>query len=376
MSVSETSKIERILAVDDTIDNLILVQTILESEGYEIDLVSDGITAIEKVAQSPPDLILLDVMMPGIDGYEVTRRIRDLLGNKNYIPILLITAFHESSVVEGLDVGADDFIRKPFDTDELLARVRSLLRLKRSLDEQKKMARQREDFVSRLTHDLRTPLVAADRMLNLFIEDTFCKISPEMKQMIGVMIRSNENLMQMVNTLLEVSRFEAGKKTLNWEPCNLKETAQEVIGELTPLAMDKNITLKLDTHELDLLGETAGVVMGDSLELRRVLSNLVGNAIKFTDTGSVEIRLAEQPDASENSSYLTIEVKDTGYGIAPEDQESIFERFRQGRNKRSGSGLGLHLSQRIVEAHSGTIGVSSVLGEGSIFTVRLPKNLD
>ena len=376
MSVSENSKIERILAVDDTIDNLILVQTILESEGYEIELVSDGITAVEKVEQSPPDLILLDVMMPGIDGYEVTRRIRQLLGNKNYIPILLITAFHESSVVEGLDVGADDFIRKPFDTDELLARVRSLLRLKRSLDEQKKMARQREDFVSRLTHDLRTPLVAADRMLNLFMEDTFCTISPEMKQMIGVMIRSNENLMQMVNTLLEVSRFEAGKKTLNWESCNLKETAQEVISELTPLAMEKNITLKLDTHELDNLGEKAGVVMGDSLEFRRVLSNLVGNAIKFTDTGSVEIRLCEQPDVTPNSGYLIVEVKDTGYGIAPEDQTTIFERFRQGRNKRSGSGLGLHLSSRIVEAHGGSIGVTSVLGEGSTLTVRLPKNLE
>ncbi|MBD2196044.1 MULTISPECIES: ATP-binding response regulator [Calothrix] len=376
MSVRENSQIDRILAVDDTIDNLILVQTILESEGYEIDLVSDGMTALEKVAESPPDLILLDVMMPGIDGYEVTRRIRELLGNKNYIPILLITAFHESSVVEGLDVGADDFIRKPFDTDELLARVRSLLRLKHSLDAQKKMARQREDFVSRLTHDLRTPLVAADRMLNLFMEDTFCKISPEMKQAIGVMIRSNQNLMQMVNTLLEVSRFEAGKKTLNWESCNLKETAQEVISELTPLAMEKNITLKLDTQELDNLGDKAGVVMGDNLELRRVLSNLVGNAIKFTDTGSVEIKLSEQPDKQENSDYLTIEVKDTGYGIAPEDQASIFERFRQGRNKRSGSGLGLHLSQRIVEAHGGTIELSSVLGEGSVFTVRLPKNLE
>jgi two-component system, sensor histidine kinase and response regulator len=376
MSVVEKPKIDRILAVDDTIDNLILVQTILESEGYEIDLVSDGLAALEKVEQSPPDLILLDVMMPGIDGYEVTRRIRKSLGNKNYIPILLITAFHESSVVEGLDAGADDFIRKPFDTDELLARVRSLLRLKHSLDEQRKMARQREDFVSRLTHDLRTPLVAADRMLYLFQEETFCKISPEMKQAISVMIRSNENLMQMVNTLLEVSRFEAGKKTLNWEKCNLKEIAQEVISELTPLAMEKNLTLKIDTQELDSLGETAGVVMGDSLELRRVLSNLVGNAIKFTDTGSVEIHFSEKLANPANKTYLNIEVKDTGYGIAPEDQATIFERFRQGRNKRSGSGLGLHLSQRILEAHGGNIQVTSEVGKGSIFTVQLPKNIE
>lgn len=373
MSVVENNKIYRILAVDDTQDNLILVQAILDNEGYEIDLVSDGIKALQQIEQSPPDLILLDVMMPGIDGYEVTRRIR-----KNpaisYIPILLITAFHQSSVVEGLDAGADDFIRKPFDTDELLARVRSLLRLKHSLDEQEKMARQREDFVSRLTHDLRTPLVASDRMLSLFEMETFCKISPEMKQAIAVMIRSNKNLMEMVNTLLEVYRFEAGKKTLNWEVCDLREISQEVVSELSPLTGEKGLILKIDTRELDPLSKNAGIIMGDRLELRRVLNNLIANAIKFTDTGGITIRIFETSPNPENQGSVTIEVQDTGYGIAPEDQVTIFERFRQGRNKRSGSGLGLHLSHRIVEGHAGTIQVVSELGKGSLFTVQLPKN--
>ncbi|MBH8551080.1 hybrid sensor histidine kinase/response regulator [Nostocaceae cyanobacterium CENA357] len=373
MSVVENSKIDRILAVDDTRDNLILVQTILESEGYEIDLAADGISALQHVEQSPPDLILLDVMMPGMDGYEVTRRIRKNPA-LNYIPILLITAFHESSVVEGLDAGADDFIRKPFDTDELLARVRSLLRLKHSLDEQKKMARQREDFVSRLTHDLRTPLVAADRMLGLFEQETFCKISPEMKQAIAVMIRSNQNLMQMVNTLLEVYRFEAGKKTLNWESCNLREIIQEVVSELSPLASEKSLTLKINTSELEQLGKNGGVMMGDALEIRRVFNNLIGNAIKFTDTGGIEIRISEKSGNSQTQDWVIIEVEDTGYGIAPEDQPNVFERFRQGRNKRSGSGLGLHLSSRIVEAHGGAIAVTSELGQGTTFIVRLPKH--
>jgi two-component system, sensor histidine kinase and response regulator len=374
MSVVENSKIDRILAVDDTRDNLILVQTILECEGYEIDLASDGIIALQQIEQSPPDLILLDVMMPGIDGYEVTRRIRN---NRaiSYIPILLITAFHESSVVQGLDAGADDFIRKPFDTDELLARVRSLLRLKHSLDEQQKMARQREDFVSRLTHDLRTPLVAADRMLNLFEMETFCKISPEMKKAIAVMIRSNENLMLMVNTLLEVYRFEAGKKTLNWEVCDLREIVQEVVSEITPLTNEKDLTLKIETSELDSLNNNAGIVMGDRLELRRVLYNLIANAMKFTDTGGITIRILEKSPNFQHQDWVIIEVEDTGYGIAPEDQLTIFERFRQGRNKRSGSGLGLHLSHRIVEAHAGNIQVVSEIGKGSLFTVQLPKNI-
>jgi signal transduction histidine kinase len=364
MSVVQSSKIDRILAVDDTKDNLILVQTILESEGYDIKLVSNGIAALQQVEQSPPDLILLDVMMPGIDGYEVTRRIRHN-PKLSYIPILLVTAFHESSVVEGLDAGADDFIRKPFDTDELLARVRSLLRLKHSLDEQQKMTQQREDFVSRLTHDLRTPLVAADRMLNLFEQETFCQISPSMKQAIALMIRSNQNLMEMVNTLLEVHRFEAGKKTLNREECNMHSLAQEVVSELTALASEKNLLLKLDTPNL----HQQAIVMGDGMELRRVLNNLIGNAIKFTDTGSIKVSLFDLPATNE----VTIEVADTGYGIAPEDLGTIFERFRQGRNKRSGSGLGLHLSRRILEAHGGTIEVVSELGKGSVFTMRLPK---
>jgi two-component system, sensor histidine kinase and response regulator len=371
MCVVETLKIDRILAVDDTPDNLILVQTILESEGFEMDLVADGLSALQQITQSPPDLILLDVMMPGIDGYEVTRRIRSNTALP-YIPILLITAFTESSVVEGLDAGADDFIRKPFDTDELLARVRSLLRLKHSLDEQQKMARQREDFVSRMTHDLRTPLVASDRMLNLFQQEIFCKISPEMKQAIAVMIRSNHNLTQMVNNLLEVYRFEAGKKTLNSEICNLPEMLTEVVEELNPIANDKGLTLKVDTSALKPGENEEGVVTGDRLELRRVFSNLIGNAIKFTDTGGIETRIFESAQ-NNNKNLVTIEIEDTGYGIAAEDQATIFERFRQGRNKRAGSGLGLHLSRRIVEAHGGAIEVFSEPGKGSVFTVRLPK---
>ncbi len=362
-----TDKIDRILAVDDTPDNLILLQAILGSEGFEVDLAPDGESALKQVAESPPDLILLDVMMPGIDGFEVTRKIRNNPAIP-YVPILLLTAFHDVSVAEGLDAGAEDFIRKPFDQDELLARVRSLLRLKHSLDEQKKMARQREDFVSRLTHDLRTPLVAADRMLNMFHEEVYCEISPDMKKAIAAMIRSNQNLMEMVNTILEVYRFEAGKKAINFADCDLPSIVEEVVQELSPLTIDKELSLEVDTSSLKS-DEKAGVVMGDRQELRRVIVNLVANAIKFTDTGGIKVRIWEQ-----DKDYVVIEVQDTGYGIAPEDKPTLFERFRQGKNRRSGSGLGLHLSRWIVEAHGGSINLDSEIGKGSTFTVLLPKS--
>lgn len=393
MSLPTASPKGRILAVDDIVDNLILIRAILESEGYEVSLATDGTTALAEIERTLPELVLLDVMMPEMDGYEVTRRMRQN-DKLPYIPILLVTAHGQSSMVKGLDAGADDFVRKPFDTDELLARVRSLLRLKRSLDQQDQMARQREDFVSRLTHDLRTPLVAVDRMLNLFQEEAFCPISKEMKEAIATMIQSNQHLLQMVNTLLEVYRHEAGQKEIILAPCNIQEICRNVIQELNLLAAHKGLEISLDpTSE----APSKPVLLGDALELRRVLLNLISNAIKFTDAGSVRVRLSythtntaqpQQVPQSKNSrtapiqpqdsqlNWLKIEVEDTGVGIAPEDQTVIFERFRQGNNKRADSGLGLYLSRRIVEAHQGTIALESELGKGSRFIIFLPLQVE
>jgi two-component system, sensor histidine kinase and response regulator len=377
MSSTELRKIDSILAVDDTPDNLLLLEAILSEEGYDIRVAEDGASALQMIDESPPDLILLDVMMPGMNGYEVTDRVR-----KNprlpFIPILLITAFDQSSVVEGLDVGADEFVRKPVDPEELLARVRSLLRLKHSIDERELMMRQREDFVSRLTHDLRTPLVAADRMLQLFLQDAFCEINTDMKDAIRAMVRSNQNLLQMTNTLLEVHRYDAGQKSLIASPCNLWQIARDVIQELTPLAQEKGLELKTDFRVTDSDSEGLGVVMGDRLELRRVLTNLVGNAIKFTEQGTIEVRITVQLDEESADldhplrSWVKVEVEDTGAGIEPEDHPYLFERFRPGKHRRSGSGLGLYLSRRIVEAHQGKIDVVSIAGKGSKFVVKLP----
>ncbi|SRR5579883_1750548 len=362
--MSQSSKSDKILVVDDSPDNVFLIKTILEEEGYTVSTAENGASALEQIAQFPCDLVLLDLMMPGMDGYEVTKRIRE---NKTlpFIPILLITAHDSPNVAHGLDLGADDFIRKPVTVDELLARVRSLLRLKHSIDERDEIARQRQDFVSRLTHDLRTPLVAADRILMLFQEGALGELSPQMQEVIGIMARSNSNLLQMVNTLLEVYRFEAGRKTLAFQTVNLCQLLEEVAKELAPLAEQKQLSINLD------FGEQSAIttVMGDRLELHRLFTNLVGNAIKFTDSGSVTIRLISATPLDQN---IKVEVADTGPGIPPEEQATIFERFRQGSHKRSGSGLGLYLSHRIVEAHHGSIQVCSEVGKGSIFTVYLP----
>ena len=358
---------DRILVVDDIYDNLLLLATILQEEDYEIQLLEDSKTALSIVEDFRPDLILLDVMMPGLDGYEFTHRVRQ---NKTlpYIPILLITAHVQSSVVEGLDAGADDFIRKPFDPDELQARVRSLLRLKHSIDERDHMASLREDFVSRFTHDLRTPLVAANRVLKLMREGMFCSVTPELIEIVNTMMGSNTDLLAMVNTLLEIYRHEAGSKQLNVSQFNIQELVSEVTQQLKPLAEEKGLELKFNlaeniTEKKDI---KSNIITGDRVELRRVLTNIIGNAIKFTAKGGIDVDL----NIAENN--VLIAIQDTGPGISQQDQAMLFERFRPGKHQGSGSGLGLYLSRYIIEAHQGSIEVKSEVGRGSTFTISLP----
>ena len=352
MPIKANIKSNYILAVDDIPDNLLLVQLALEQEGHQVVLANDGVTALKQISLAPPSLILLDVMMPGMDGYEVTRRIRN---NKNipFIPILLVTAREESSLVEGLDAGADEFVRKPFQIDELQARVRSMLRLKETID-------QRENFVSCLTHDLRTPLVAANRMLDLIGQQAFGEITCEQEEAISNIVSSNQNMLEMLNTLLETHHYELGQKTLSFIAVDLSQLILEVVTELQPLAKEKGLKLEQD------LANNVPEVKGDRLELRRVVTNLIGNAIKFTDTGVVKISLASQ------DSEVTVEVQDSGIGISLEDQKAIFQRYHQGNHRRAGKGLGLYLCQQIINAHQGELKVRSQLGKGTTFTFSIP----
>ncbi|MEB3210495.1 MAG: hybrid sensor histidine kinase/response regulator [Leptolyngbyaceae bacterium] len=364
--------ITNILAVDDNPDNLFLLESVLdENSDYRVQSVEDGGTALECIRRSPPDLILLDIMMPGMDGYEVTRRIRQM-SHIPYIPILLLTAHDQSSLVEGLDAGADDFVRKPFDVDELMARIRSMVRLKQSIDSYRYMVKQRDDFVARLTHDLRTPLIAANRVLELCLQGTFGSVSDDAQDALANVITNNANLLAMANTLLEVYRHDAGHKRMDVSPLSLRSLCDEVVQELAPLAQQKGLTLELEAEEECSTADNDGhlancMVKGDRIELRRVITNLVGNAIKFTDSGHVIMRLR-----SPSEDTICLDVEDTGPGISQDDQRQIFEWFQQGDHMRAGSGLGLHLAQRIAQLHKGHISVRSTLGKGSIFELTLP----
>jgi signal transduction histidine kinase len=192
------------------------------------------------------------------------------------------------------------------------------------------------------------------------------------------MIQSNQNLLQMVNTILEVYRHDAGHKNLSFAPCDLSQVIRDVAQELIPLAEAKGLKFTVDLEPM-AGSKRVTTVMGDRMELRRLVSHLVNNAIKFTQTGAIDLRLIGAPikslsEADISNAWVTIEVQDTGCGISPNDQKMLFERFRQGEgdNRRAGSGLGLYLARRIVEGHQGKIDVESQVGKGSLFTIQLP----
>jgi signal transduction histidine kinase len=382
MIVSESSTSNHILAVDDAPDNLFLLETILDNGEYDLDLAESGREALNKITQKTPDLIVLDIMMPGMSGFEVTRRVRQN-HSLPYIPILLLTAHDQASLVEGLDAGADDFIRKPFNVEELQARVRSLLRLKQAMDSQAEMIRQRDDYITRLIHDLRTPLIATTRMLKFCQEEALGKVANEARAAIAETINNNERLIEQINNLVEVYRHESGHKALTFTSINLHALVTGIVQALEPQAAAKNVTLDLvdpqghATTDLDSYWMT-----GDAQELGRAIRNLIAHALKSTNQGSVQVQLQQRdqvpyqvtvnsPTLSADT-WLMLKVTDTGKGLSAIDQEEIFDWFRQHQKRRSSNNLGLHLSYRIITLHGGLIDVQSEIDVGSSFTVYLP----
>ncbi|WP_413176251.1 ATP-binding protein [Anabaena azotica] len=357
------SSTESILWVDDSAKNVCLLKSILKQQGYKVILTDSDTEALTKIAESPPDLVILNTFLPNINGYQITQQIKQNY-DVPFIPVLLIINFDESSLIRGLQVGADEFLIQPVEQKELLAKVRSLLRLKHSINQRDQLARQRcEDFMIKLTHDLRTPLTSTIQLLQMIQKGNFGHNFSEIRKHLQLLTESNQTLLSMVENVLEVYQYESGCKNLEFFLVDLWELAQKVIQELKPLAIVKNLALNAKLNDTQ---PSAVKVRGDRIELYRLLTNLVGNAIRFTDRGSVEIHL------NSHGQRVTIAVKDTGIGISKSEQVHLFERFRQGKHQRQGNGLGLYLSRQIVEAHQGNISVSSTLGNGSIFTVSLP----
>ena len=363
----------KILVVDDEQVNLKLLAAVFEPQGYEVMTASSGEAALGIVANCPPDLILLDVMMPGINGFEVLNRLR-LNPATQLTPVVLVTSLKDTSDrVKGIDAGCDDFISKPFDRNELLARARSLLRIKAlrgELEENYKslqaLERLKDSLIHMIVHDLNNPLTAISLKLQLMRQELEGKLSVEHTADFGFVLSAAQDLRRMINDLLDINKMEKDKIKLKLEKIDLAAAAKQVIDQMSAAAGEEDVRLALD------VSAAAGDVVADKELIQRVIANLVSNAIKFSPSqGVVTVRILNGAGDGD----ISVQVKDGGPGIPSEYLDRVFEKFLQVQTPKvkAGRGLGLTFCKLAVEAHGGKVWVESELGKGCVFTFTIPR---
>ncbi|NUN63698.1 response regulator [Pseudanabaena biceps] len=356
-----------VLIVDDEPANFNVIEILLFKEGYEMHYKNSGREAIACFEEINPDIILLDVMMPDMDGIEVCQ-IFKTNPRSQHIPIIITTALSsKDDLARCLDAGADDFINKPIHSTELRARVRSMLRIKSQYDRIQKTMHLREEMMQTIVHDLRNPLIGimlgCDALTNLEVPD-------RAKKRISQISKTTQQMRLLIDDILAIGSMEANKLLLNLVTLDMVILAEEAIAGFEPLAADKKIQL------LRKFPETPAYILGDKYRLRRVLDNLLDNAIKFSPSQSsitVSIDyLSENPD---RQNLVKLEVIDLGAGISAEQKQIIFEKYEVGNAVTGVSqiGLGLSFCKMIVEAHDGSISVANNQPTGAIFTILLAQ---
>ncbi len=361
-----------ILVVDDVPDNIMVLEEVLRAD-YDVVAATNGEKALKLIAaESPPDLVLLDVMMPGIDGFEVCRRVKSD-DQTAFIPVVMVTALSgRDDRIHALEAGADDFLNKPIDPTEVKARVRSLLRVKKlhdslqdSLNKLQRLETLRQNLTSMIIHDLRTPLTAVMGSLSLLYDYAAVEGNADAEEMHEMASQNSEKLLAMINDLLDVTKMESGAMKLDRTSVDIATLIVDVEKSMQPLAILEEVQVACD------LPSALPPLSADREMLRRVLVNLVANALKFTPAGGhVVIHAKDQEDA-----FVKISVVDDGPGIPAGYEDKIFEKFGQvesGERKKLSTGLGLTFCKMAVEAHGGKIRVDGAPGGGSDFSFLWP----
>ena len=360
----------RVLVVDDMAVNRVLLRDILEAEGHEVAEAAGGPEALERAVAQPPDVILLDVNMPSMDGFEVCRRLK--AGPETAaVPVLLVTALAQREQrLAGIAAGASDYLTKPIDKADLILRVRNAIRVRTlhaELEGQygrlKELERLRDNLVHMMVHDLRSPLAGIRAYLDLVKLDAGEKLDAELAHNIDAAIKIGATMTRMISDLLDVSRLETGHMPLERTAVDLGALAAEAMAAVGAPAGRAGTRFEAPTRPVRATCDPG--VIG------RVIGNLVANAVKFTPKdGAVRVSV------SGDGVTARVSVADTGPGIPPEYRERIFEKFGRVEGKRdatqASSGLGLTFCKLAVEAHGGRIGVESDVGKGSDFWFTLP----
>lgn len=384
-----------ILIVDDTPENLQVLSATLSEKGYKIRGVVNGKMAIRAAHSVLPDLILLDIRMPDMTGYEVCEILKKD-AEVNNIPVIFISALDEAiDKVKAFQVGGVDYITKPFQVEEVLARVEHQLtiqKLQKELIEknknleseiiERKKAEQtaeaasqaKSQFLANMSHELRTPLNAILGFTQVMIREPF--LNTEQMESLRIINRSGEHLLELINDVLDLSKIESGIIDVYETSFDLYRLLDNLEEVFQFKAERKKVSLKLIIQP-----DVPQYIKTDQKKLRACLTNLLGNAIKFTAKGEIilRVKLENQEKTTEkiinnNYQYLLFEIEDTGLGIAPEEIDKLFDAFVQteaGRKNAEGTGLGLTITRKFVELMGGEITVNSWINQGTIFRFNI-----
>jgi signal transduction histidine kinase len=381
----------KILVVDDVPSKLMAIEAVLESLDQTVVSVNSGAEALRRLLADDFAVILLDVNMPGLDGFETAELIRQRKRSE-HTPIIFLTAFADDAYADrGYALGAVDYLLTPAAPEVLRAKVAVFVDLFHKSEQVRRQADQRvllaqeqaarleaeraslakSQFLTNISHELRTPMTAIIGMSDLALADD---LSPPVRSYLETVHTNAHLLLELLNEILDLSKLEAGTLTLESAPLHLRQ----IIGELTH-TFSHRANLKGLRFDVHVDPSVPDHLIGDSLRLRQIIVNLLTNAIKFTERGSValEIQLASSCD---REAWLKFSVTDTGIGISAADQERIFAPFTQvdssNTRRHDGAGLGLAISADLIRALGGVRSVVSTLGEGSVFSFTVPLLID
>jgi signal transduction histidine kinase len=356
----------KILIIDDEEVVLDSCTQILKGGKYQIATATNGNLGLELVKESQPDLVFVDLKMPGISGIEVIEKIREL---DPTIVVIVITGFATvSSAVEAMKNGAYDFLPKPFTPDEFRLITQRGLDKRRlvletiSLRKEKEMLR--EQFAAIVSHELKAPLGAVQQNLFVLIDELSGQLTEDQKNRFERIKTNISDLINLILTWLRVLSVDVMKIRESFKPTSLLAVISKAVDSVQPHATRKDVEI------ISSVEEPFPLVNGDEGTLVETVVNILGNAIKYSRAGSQIVLKAEE---IENN--IVISIADTGIGISKEDLPYIFNDFytgKDGQKIEKSSGLGLAITRRIIEAHNGSISVESELGKGSTFTIRLP----
>jgi len=350
----------RLLIVDDSETNRDMLARRLERRGYLLATAAHGQEALEMIADTHFDLILLDVMMPGMSGLDVLKCLRGRAG-LNELPVIMATARDRSEdIVEALNLGANDYVTKPIDFPVLLARIQTQISLKRLSDT-------KDEFLRIASHDLKNPLTAiqgAVAILELNLPPGEADLGRP-QGMLSLIRRRTAQMQRIISDFLDFDAMEGGRLVLEPAATDLNDIARRIVEENWESGHRKGIELSSE------LSEELPCIKGDIPRLEQVIQNLVGNAIKFGDAGA-SVRVATRSDKGR----AVLEVRDTGPGLSEEDMKRLFVKYARLKNKPTGgeksSGLGLYICKQIIELHGGEIGARSNPDRGATFWVSFP----